>query len=63
MKNVFVIEIERNLSEEEIKYVKSLSESERALIIEDQKQEIISYFKSEDIEESDIKKLEVSLRY
>lgn len=59
MKHKIIIEIERELSQEEKDYLKRISEKEVLLINEEQKEEIISYFESQDIKENEIKKLEI----
>ncbi len=61
MKHKIVIKIERELSSEETEHIKTLSENEVLAIIGEQKQEIASYFKSENIKETDIKRLDIYL--
>lgn len=61
MKHRILIEIERELSKEEKQYLESRSEQEIQSINEEQKEELISYFESQDIKESDIKTLKVSI--
>ncbi len=61
MKHKIVIKIERELSSEELEHVKTLSENEVLELIEEQKKEIVSYFGSEDIKETDIKRLDIYL--
>jgi hypothetical protein len=61
LKEVFVIKIERELTEEESEYLKTLSENEVTAILEEHKQSLVEYFDDEGIDESDIKTLEIRI--